>query len=337
MWEGRKSGLHSGDLALVSLACDRVRHLRSNTAYTLLWSAAAAAKSLLSCLTLCDPIDGSPPGSPVPGILQARTLEWVAISFSNAWKWKVKVKSLSHVQLLVTPWTAAYQTPLSMGFSRQEYRSGVPLPSPLLWSKNHQIHDSGRCLIFLYQRQMDDVFNVLVSPYWWCHSLYKWGALKDVFMTSSSWEKGGFCAILTERTRFLRKFWEKECDLWENPDIKKNVSEEILTEEIFWGKSDKKLDLRIFWEKEGFWGNFDRRSFLRGIWQKDGCFWGYFEKEKAVSDGILIERCMFLREFSQKEGWFWRNCHKQKEVSDGILTERRTFLREMMKSRRFLR
>ena len=69
--------------------------------------AAAAAKSLQSCPTLCDPIDGSPPGSPVPGILQARTLEWVAISFSNAWKWKVKVKSLSHVRLLATPWTAA--------------------------------------------------------------------------------------------------------------------------------------------------------------------------------------------------------------------------------------
>ena len=91
---------------------------------------AAAAKSLQSCPTLCDPIDGSPPGSPVPGILQARTLEWVAISFSNEGKGKVKVKSLSRVRLLVTPWTAAYQGPPSMGFSRQEYWSGVPLPSP---------------------------------------------------------------------------------------------------------------------------------------------------------------------------------------------------------------
>jgi len=93
-------------------------------------AAAAAAMLLESCPTLCDPIDGSPPGSPIPGILQARTLEWVAISFSNAWKWKVKVKSLSRVRLLATPWTAAYQTPPSMGFSRQEYWSGVPLPSP---------------------------------------------------------------------------------------------------------------------------------------------------------------------------------------------------------------
>ena len=90
----------------------------------------AAAKSLQSCPTLCDPIDGSPPGSPVLGILQARTLEWVAISFSNAWKWKVKGKSLSRVRLLATPWTAACQDPPSMGFSRQEYWSGVPLPSP---------------------------------------------------------------------------------------------------------------------------------------------------------------------------------------------------------------
>ena len=86
--------------------------------------------SLQSCLTLCNPIDSSPLGSSVPGILQARILEWVAISFSNAWKWKVKVKSLSRARLLVTPWTAAYQAPPSMGFSRQEYWSRVPLPSP---------------------------------------------------------------------------------------------------------------------------------------------------------------------------------------------------------------
>ena len=82
---------------------------------------AAAAKSLQSCPTLCDPTDGSPPGSPIPGILQARTLEWAAISFSNAWKWKVKVKSLSRVRLLATSWTAAHYAPPSMGFSRQEY------------------------------------------------------------------------------------------------------------------------------------------------------------------------------------------------------------------------
>ena len=95
-----------------------------------MFAAAAATKSLQSCLTLWDPIDGSPRGSPIPGILQARTLEWVAIAFSNAGKWKVKVKSLSPARLLATPWTAAHQAPPSMGFSRQECWSGVPLPSP---------------------------------------------------------------------------------------------------------------------------------------------------------------------------------------------------------------
>ena len=104
-----------------------------STVYTelnIVSAAAAAAKSLQSCPTLCNPIDGSSPGSPVPGILQARTLEWAAISFSIAWKWKGKVKSLSRVRLLATPLTAAYQAPLPMGFSRQEYWSGVPSPSP---------------------------------------------------------------------------------------------------------------------------------------------------------------------------------------------------------------
>ena len=102
-------------------------------------AAAAAAKLLQSCPTLCDPIDSSPPGSPIPGFLLARTLEWVAISFSNAWKWKVKVMSLSHVQLLATPWTAAYQASPSVGFSRQEYWSRVPLPSPPVTARGFKI------------------------------------------------------------------------------------------------------------------------------------------------------------------------------------------------------
>ena len=105
-----------------------LRDLCSNVTLKKMLAAATAAKSLQSCPTLCDPIDGTPPGSPVPGILQARTLEWVAISFSSAWKWKVKGKSLSCVWLWATPWTAAHQAPLSMGFSRQEYWSGVPWP-----------------------------------------------------------------------------------------------------------------------------------------------------------------------------------------------------------------
>ena len=86
--------------------------------------------SRFSRVRLCNPIDSSPPGSPILGILQARTLEWVAISFCNVWKWKVKVKSLSRVRLPATPWTAAHQAPPSTGFSRQEYWSGLPLPSP---------------------------------------------------------------------------------------------------------------------------------------------------------------------------------------------------------------
>ena len=121
----------------------------------------AAAKSLQSCPTLCDPIDVSPPGSPAPGILQARTLEWVAISFSNAWKWKVKVKSLSHIRFLATPWTAAYQAPPSMGFSRQGYWSGVPLPSRTL------------IIVCAY---------LLVSFLW--HSNYiQWNSLKVIWLS----------------------------------------------------------------------------------------------------------------------------------------------------------
>ena len=113
---------------------------------------AAAAKSPQLCPTLCDPRDGSPPGSPVPGILQTRTLEWVAISFSNAWKWKVKVKSLSCVRLFATPWTAAYRPPLSMGFSRQECWSGVVIKLGTVKCKCHS--DLQRCS---YQVHIRDV------------------------------------------------------------------------------------------------------------------------------------------------------------------------------------
>ena len=127
-------------------------------------AAAAAAKSLQSCPTLCDPIDSSPPGSPIPGILQARTLKWVAISFSNAWKWKVKVKSLSHVRLFTTPWTAAYQAPLSMGFSKQEYWNGVPLPSLL-----YKLSPDNSTLVALLSQQSHDSFpqiHVEFSKFW---------------------------------------------------------------------------------------------------------------------------------------------------------------------------
>ena len=113
---------------------------------------AAAAKSLQSCPTPCNPIDGCPLGSPVPGILQARTLEWVAISFSNAWKGKVKVKSLSRDRLLATPWSAADRAPPSMGFSRQEYWSGLPLPSPIQCTRiNYNGKNIKECVyIYMY-------------------------------------------------------------------------------------------------------------------------------------------------------------------------------------------
>ena len=108
-----------------TLLCSRVWNNRNGMCVC-----SAAAKSLQSCPTLWDPIEGSPPGSPVPGILQARTLEWVAISIFNTWKWKVKVKSLSRVRLLVTPWTAAHQAPPSTDFPGKSTRVGCHC---LLW------------------------------------------------------------------------------------------------------------------------------------------------------------------------------------------------------------
>ena len=126
-------------------------------------TATATAKSLQSCPTLCDPIDVSPWGSPVPGILQARSLEWVAISFSNAGKWKVRVKSLSRVWLLVTPWTAAHQAPPPMGFSRQEYWSGLPLPSPR--KSEPSVFSSSSVLVLPYI-EMNPPQVYMCSPSW---------------------------------------------------------------------------------------------------------------------------------------------------------------------------
>ena len=132
-------------------------------------AAAAAVKSLQSCLTLFDPVDGSPPGSPV----QARTLEWVTISFSSAWKWKVKVKSLSHVRLLVTPRTAAHQAPPSMGFSRQEDWSGVPLPSPL--EIESSVLKMLRYYTQLYTKQITTTKGPVDPALWFEKSDQKWG------------------------------------------------------------------------------------------------------------------------------------------------------------------
>ena len=143
-WE---STLLPGPAWWVSFKALAMLHTSLSSCGVLIAAAAAAAKLLQSCPTLCDSIVGSPPGSPVPGILQARTLEWVAISLSDAWKWKVKVKLLSRVLLLATPWTAAYQAPPSMGFSRQEYWSGVPLPSPA-----HHCWKSAKAILLLWKR-----------------------------------------------------------------------------------------------------------------------------------------------------------------------------------------
>ena len=122
-------------------------------------------KLLQSCLTFCHPMDCSPPGSSVHGFLQARILEWISISFSNAWKWKVKVKLLSSVQLLVTRWTVAYQAPPSTGFSRQEYWSGLPLPSPVELHKKR---------IYSLLIEMDKYVHmfVYISTMWWVS--YQW-------------------------------------------------------------------------------------------------------------------------------------------------------------------
>ena len=135
--------------------------------------AAAAAKSLQLRPTLCDPIDGSPPGSAVPRILQVRTLEWVAISFSNAWKRKVKVKSLSSVWLLVTPWTAAYQAPLSMGLSRQENWSGLPLPSAYTENVDTEFWNS--------MLAKNSTWRTWQSTYWVQHQKWDNYMLSEIF------------------------------------------------------------------------------------------------------------------------------------------------------------
>ena len=147
-------------------------------------TAAAAAKSLQSCPTPCDPKDGSPSGSPVPGILQARTLEWAAISFSNAWKWKVKVKSLSRVRLLATPWTAAHQAPPSMGLSRQEYWSGVPLPFPMGGTRLHY----NEALAFVPHFFLYCQFQMFSLVVWNWYQMSVW--LSKAKCIRRCWEKG---------------------------------------------------------------------------------------------------------------------------------------------------
>ena len=160
--------------------------------------AAAAAKSLQLCLILCDPIDCSPPGTAVPGILQARKLEWVAISFSNAWKWKVKVKSLSRVRLLATPWTAAYQAPPSMGTSRQEYWSGVPMRFLSNWELS--IFCSEFCSLYWK-------YSFLMLMYC-CMCVYVWikKKIKNPFTMKKIWGNTMLCGLIRFCFYFILDF-----------------------------------------------------------------------------------------------------------------------------------
>ena len=163
-------------------------------------TAAAAAKSLQSCPTLCDPIDGSPPGSPIPGILQARTLEWVATSFSNAWKWKVKVKSLSRVQLLATPWTAAYQAPPSMGFSRQELL-GQANNVNKLEAKMLRLHINQKAHSSVPQR------NLLLFFF------FKYSAPSDYILFSYFWQRQKYLSSwLHYKKTIIQTQWSRSTD-----------------------------------------------------------------------------------------------------------------------------
>ena len=149
-------------------------------------AAAAAAKSLQSCPTLCDPIDGSPPGFAIPGILQAKTLEWVAIAFSNAWKWKVKVKSLSSVRPFATPWTAAYQAPPSSYF--------IPIHFVLLLLyrsrvKSHRKFSIGIKICDATHTQMWKVYCLCDVAFWAEHGLRSKGR-RLAWGVYSSWGLG---------------------------------------------------------------------------------------------------------------------------------------------------
>ena len=156
--------------------------------------AAAAAKSLQSCPTLCDPIDGSSPGSLVSGILQARTLEWVAIAFSNAWKWKVKVKPLSHVRPSATPWTAAFQAPLSMGFSRQEYWSGGAIAFSETSLTPINLKDTKILLLWVCCWVIDTAIPSFIVPGQHIHQLTQ---------SEHDWEIHGFSFIVSNQENYL--------------------------------------------------------------------------------------------------------------------------------------
>ena len=209
--------------------------------WTIKKAAAAVAKLLQSCPTLCDPIDGSPQGSPVPGILQARTLEWVAISFSNAWKWKVKVKLLSRVQLCATSWTAAYQAPPSMGFSRQAYWSGLPLPSP----KKAEWQRIDAFELWSWRR-------LLRVP--WTAGRSNQSILKEI-SPEYSWEG----LMLKLKLLYFGHFFAKNWLIWKDPDAGKDWrwEEKGMTEDEMFG--------RHHWANSGSWWGTGNSGMLHSV------------------------------------------------------------------------
>ena len=229
--------------------------------------AATAAKSLQSCPTLCDPIDGSSPGSPVPGIIQARTLECVAISFSNAWKWKVKVKLLSRARLLATPWTAAHQAPPSMGFSRQEYWSGVPLP-PRQHIKKYRHY-------FPNKSPFNQSYDFSGSHVWTWEVDYK-----------ESWAPKNWCFW----TVVLEKTLESHLDCKEIQPVHPKGNHSW----IFIGRTDAEAETLILWPP-------DAKNWL--IW-KDSDAGKYWRQEKGttedeMADGITDSTDMSLSKLQE--------------------------------------
>ena len=190
-------------------------------------AAAAAAKSLQSCPTLCDPIDGSPPGSPIPGILQARTLDWVAISFSNAWKWKVKGKLLSLVWLLATPWTAAHQASPSLGFSRQEWGAISPTGNDTNWAPIYICLRQGGCACGQQPTDppgLDTPTPTLQKQALTVHLLCRWSwPTPGISPTpGNSKQEGGECGELPRGSSFLSQhccFAGTQTAKWKNPQL----------------------------------------------------------------------------------------------------------------------
>ena len=232
----------------------------------------AAAKSLQWCPTLCDPIDGSAPGSPIPEILQARTLEWVAFSFPNAWKWKVKGKSLSRVRPLATPWTATYQAPPPMGFSRQEYWSGLPLPSPMT-NLDSVLKRSDIALLSKIHIVKTMAFPVVIYG---CES---WTTKKAVSQTTDVFKL--WC-------------WKRLLSPLDSKEIEA-VNPKGNQPWIFTGRTDAEVEVSILWPS-------DAKSQLLGKHLDAGKDWR--QKEKWVAEDEMVRQHHWLNghEFEPSQG-----------------------------------